>query len=299
MHVRRWIGFGLVVMSAALLACGGGGETPTGPQPRSPLPPPPPKHAPKANAATGSNAGAPASAAKAEQIDVDLVPTRVSPAPKAMPKVAVDVPGVDQFLPASFIQGYKVRPNIRGWDGLPEGSYLQLILDNRPYRAITDLKTPIALMDLAAEGTLGEGEHVLAAFMCRPNHESYKGPDGAAVNRFWVGKKKAPEWSSNAPMLLMNRPFGAYKGSESEDILIDWYVLNAVLSDKEYFVRINLKGPGIKPEGMQRNITEWRPYSIVSAHAGQYELTAELLDKNGNPAPGSWNTTTRTFSVEK
>ena len=69
-------------------------------------------------------------------------------------------------------------------------------------------------------------------------------------------------------------------------------------SQKDNYVHVTLKGPGIKDEKTQ-NIYEWQPYSIVSPHDGEYTIRAELMDKNGNPVPGPWNDTTRTFKVAK
>lgn len=228
-----------------------------------------------------------------------MVPTRVSPEQKPMPTVALEGPGIDQFLPATFVnKDYKIKSKIGNWDKLPAGSYLQLVLDNVPGAPVTDPKSPAKLLDLAPGGDVAPGEHVIAAFMCRPNHESIKGPGGVAVNRFWVGKVNTKDYKSNAPMLILNRPHGAYKGAAADDILVDWYVLNTVLGEKDNYVHVTLKGPGIKEE-LTRNINEWRPYSIVSPHNGEYTITAELMDKNGNPIAGGWNSTTRKFTVEK
>jgi hypothetical protein len=218
-----------------------------------------------------------------------------------MPKVGIEVPSPEQFLPATFLSNkdYKMRAAVRGWEGLAEGSYLQLILDNYPAPPVTDPKAAVKLLGLTPDGNLAEGEHVIAAFMCRANHESYKGPDGAAVNRFWAVKNKGKEFKGNAPMLILNRPYGTYKGAAVDDMLIDFYVLNVLLGDKDNYVHITLTGPGIKQEGLSRNITEWRPYSIVSPHNGEYTITAELMDKNGNLIAGGWNSTTRKFTVDK
>jgi hypothetical protein len=274
---------------AILAACGG----------QPPPPPAPPAPPPTPAASASASAEAPAQPPQ-ELYDVDIVPTRISPAPKTMPKVSIDVPGNEQFVPATFLakKDYKVRPNVRGWEGLPEGSYLQLILDNKPAAPVKDPKAPVLLSDLAPDGNLEQGEHVMAAFMCGPNHESIKGTGAVSVNRFWAIKNTGKEYKSSAPMLILSRPHGTYAGAEADDILIDWYVLNAVLGEKDNYVRITLKGPGIKEE-LSRNINEWRPYSIVSPHKGEYTITADLMDKNGNPVPGIWNSTTRTFNVDK
>jgi hypothetical protein len=284
------VGFSAIAMTAA--ACGGSTPAPATTAPSAKAP---------ASAAPAASSAAPAQQPAAQQFDVDMVPTRVSPPPKTMPHVSVDVPGPDQFVPATFLakKDYKVRPNVRGMEAVGEGTYLQLIIDTVPAAPIKDLKAPIKLVDLVPGGELKDGEHVIAGFLCRANHESVKGPDGIGVNRFWTVKNSGKEYKSNAPMVVLSRPFGTYTGAAADDILVDWYLLNAVLGPKDLTVRITLKGPGIKEEGLVRNITDWTPYSIVSPHSGEYTITAELLDKDYNPVPGIWNNTSRKFKVEK
>jgi hypothetical protein len=278
----------------------GGAPPPAGPTYRpEALAPAPPASAPQAPPAPTVPQLSPSSEAGKPLLDVDLVPSRVSPAPGARVKVSIEAPGFDQLLPSTFLDKYKVRTAVKGIDSMPPGSYVQLLLDGRPFRPLEASKGTAALLELAPDAKLAEGEHLVAAVAARPNHESVKAPDAVAVTRFWTGKKTASEWKSTVPMLLVTRPHGTYKGSEAEDILIDFYPLNVVLGDKDYFVRLTLKGPGIKPEGMQRLIMEWRPYSIISAHAGDYSLALELCDKNGNVASGPWGSVARTFKVDK
>ncbi len=286
------VSVGLISLVTALVAAAcGSAQAPAQPQPTPTTPPP----APSASAPAPA-----ASAAAPEVFDTDLVPTRITPAPSPMPKVALDTPGPDQFLPPTFLKDYKVRPNIGRAEGLPKGAYLQLFLDNRPYdKPITDLKSTIKLTELAPDGSLSEGDHIIAAILCNPNHESIKGQGGVDAHRFTVAKKTpAIDWKSSAPMMILARPHGTYAGAAADDILIDFYVLNALLGQKDNYVHVTLKGPGIKDEKTQ-NIYEWQPYSIVSPHDGEYTIRAELMDKNGNPVPGPWNDTTRTFKVAK
>jgi hypothetical protein len=290
MRQSPWNGAGLLALVIAASACGS--STPKAPTPVAP--------APKASSAPAPSASAASSTQPAAEVfDVDMVPTRISPEQKPMPTVGLEGPGIDQFLPATFVnKDYKVKARIGNWDKLPAGSYLQLVLDNVPGAPVTDPKTAARILDLAPGGELAVGEHVIAGFMCRANHESVKGSGGVAVNRFWVAKVTTKDYKSNAPMLILNRPHGAYKGAAADDILVDFYVLNTLLGDKDNYVHIALKGPGIKEE-LTRNINEWRPYSIVSPHNGEYTITAELMDKNGNLIAGGWNSTSRKFTVEK
>lgn len=286
----------LVGLTTALLVAGasacGGSQSPATTTP----PPAASQAAPKASASAPAPA---ASAAPAVNYDTDIVPTRVTQAPNPMPKVSLDTPGPDQFLPPTFIKDYKIRPNVGRPEGLPKGAYLQLFLDNRPYEKPVDVKGTVKLTDLVPDGNVADGEHIIAAVLCHANHESIKGPGAVDAHKFMVAKKTpAIEWKTNGPMMILASPFGTYSGAAADDILIDFYVLNAVLGQKDYYIHLTLKGPGIKEEKTQ-NIYDWQPYSIISPHDGEYTIQAELMDKNANPAPGPWNNTTRTFKVQK
>lgn len=296
---RRSRLFAYVSVPVLVALAGCGGSSHSGAAAAAPTAPTKARQPTAATSGTATSATPkPGGASEEPLYDVDMSPARISEAPKHMPRVSLDVPGVDQFLPASFLKGYKIRFDASNFDAVPEGSYVQLILDHLPYRAVKP-KAAVGLADLAPDGKLTDGEHIIAAFLCRPNHESVKGAGAIAVNRFWSGKKTEGVWKSNAPMLILGSPSGRYSGAEAGDILVDWYVLNAVLSQKDYYVKLLLKGPGIKEEGLERIVYEWQPYLIISAHKGDYSISVDLRDKNGNVAPGPWNSVTRTFTVDK
>jgi hypothetical protein len=232
-------------------------------------------------------------------LDVNFVPAKVSDSPKKTPRPWIETPGFDQFVAREWIPGYKVIVKVPNWEQAPPGSYLQFLFDGRPLEPITDFKNGLKLLDLVGgEDALGDGEHILAAYVARPNHESIKGPSGVSVHRFWVGKRAPDTYNSREPMLILGSPFGVYKGDAAFDILIDWYVLNTVLEKKDASLHLVLKGPGLPEEGAERYITEWRPWTIVSAKHGEYTLQADLLDKNGHPAKGTWTSVTRKFVVD-
>ncbi len=278
----------------ALAACGGGTSAPVTPAAPPPSSAPAPKPAPEPAA---SSAAAPA-AAPAPKYDVDFVEAKQSPNPDVMPKVSIDIPGFDQVIPASLVSATKVRYKVTNFEKMPQGSYVQFVVDDTPYKPVTDLKTELTLPQLAPGGTLADGEHIIAAFVCRKNGESVKGPNSIAVRRFWTGKRTPGTWDPNKqPLMVLGSPYGTYKLSDGIDPLVDFYVLNAQLGQKDYSIRALLKGPGIKDEGIERIITDWRTQIILSAHPGDYTLQFVLLDRNGDPVPGPGNSTTRKFSV--
>ena len=283
----------LLALVASLVACGSNSakpETPVAP-PVGSAPAPAPNPAPD----TAASANAPSPAPK---YDVDFVEAKASPDPEVIPKVSIDIPGFDQVIPASLVAATKVRYKVTNFDKMPEGSYVQFIVDNVPYKPLTDLKTPLALNTLAPGGSLPEGEHLIAAFVCRKNGESIKNANAIAVRRFWTGKRTASSWDpSKSPLIVLGHPYGTYKVDGKTDPLVDWYVLNAKLGQKDYSIRAVLKGPGIRDEGIQRIITDWRTHIVLSAHDGDYTLQFDLLDGNGDPVPGPGNSSTRKFTV--
>lgn len=230
-----------------------------------------------------------------EKFDVDFVEAKPSAAVDKPPRVTIDVPGFNQFLPASLVANTRIRFKVQGFSDAPEGSYLQFILDNKPFRPVTDPNEKIMLTDLAGAEGLADGEHIIAAFMSYPTHEAIKSEKGIAVRRFMVGKRSDGGWDSNrSPLLLLASPHGTV----AEDPIVDFVVLNASISNSEYSVRTVVTGPGIKPEGIQRVITDWKPWVILSARDGaEYKVDMQLLDPSGEAVP--YGAVSRTFTVKR
>src|SRR5438270_709170 len=114
----------------------------------------------------------------------------------------------------------------------------------------------------APPSRISDGEHVLVAYVCLSNRQSVKVPGGISVHRFWIGKKTDGAYQSTAPMLVLGGPYGKYSGGSADEILIDYYLLNAAVGDKDHAVRMTLKGPGLPEEGTERFTREWRPWNI-------------------------------------
>lgn len=302
--VRNSVRSVVPVIVCILGACSGQpGPTPATPTPES-------TKAPSASARAASSANASGGEAETQAkdqpsapsftlLDVNFVPAKVSDTPKKTPRPWIETPGFDQFVAREWVAGYKVMMKVPNWDQAPAGSYLQFVFDGRALDPITDFKNGVKLLDLVGgEEALADGEHVLAAYVSRPNHEAIKGPAGVSVHRFWIGKHAPDTYNARDPMLILGSPAGVYKGEAAYDILIDWYVLNAILEKKESSLHLVLKGPGLPEEGAERYVTEWRPWTIVSAKPGEYTLQADLIDKDGHPAKGTWTSVTRKFVVD-
>jgi hypothetical protein len=280
----------IVSLGAALAACGGApapARTPEATQAAAAGPSGEP------SGGSGSGEGRALPSPSYTVSDVAIVPAKTADPPKALPKPWIETPGFEQVLGKDWVPGYKVMLKV---PNQPPGSYVQFVMDGRPSEPIKAFRGGIKLTDLAGPDGLGEGEHVLSAHVCLPNRQSVKVPGGISVHRFWVGKKTEGIYESTKPMIVLGGPYGRYSGSEADEVLIDYYVLNAALGEKGHSVRMTLKGPGLPEEGTERFTREWRPWNIVSPHNGEYTLKVELLDPEGNSPPGG--TIVRSFSVD-
>lgn len=283
--------FASLPVALLLGACGGSDLPPPIPPP---APPPPP-----VEVAPAPVAEAPAEPQGPKLPDIAFGPTTPSEQPKVLPKVTILAPKAEQVL-ATKAEDLVIKLDVKNWDTHHGGPHVHLILDDRPYMAIYDPKAPVKIGDLLGPGeTLDEGEHRLVAFASRQNHESVKAKGAASVVRFWVGKKGQSEWKPNAdPMLVFSRPKGTYNGTAADNVLVDFYLLNAKLGELQQ-IKATVSGPGLEETGRFANITEWRPWALNYLRSGDYTITIELLDAAGEPVPGAWNTTTRTITVNR
>jgi len=288
MMIRRCVPLAIAAC-LGLVACGGGETVPAAPTTSAPPPP----------TATAEATAEPEAPPPPPKINVDLMEAKPSPAPDKLPVVRIDGPGRDQPIAKHYAENYKLIYQVTNWKSQPEGSYLQFILDNVPAKPVTDPSQKVKLSDLTEGGKpIEEGEHILALYVARNNHEIVKGPKSVVARRFWVGKKKPSDWSwSKDPIMVIGPPHGTYDGDTAQEILTDFFVLNAELGDKKYSVRLTLNGPGIEDEGMKRYMTEWRPAVIWSPGDGEHTLKAELVQPDGEVAKVPWNPTERKFTV--
>ncbi len=233
---------------------------------------------------------------------VELVEGAPAAAPEKAPTVAFRAPAKDQLIAADKVADFEVKLDVKGWDVPAGGNHVHLFLDGHPYKRLDDTKAPIKIKDIDPSYTLGEGQHVLAAFPSRSTHESVK-PIGKAsplaVVTFFVGKKKGEAtWKPTDPTLVYSRPKGANNGPPpAEGILVDFYLANAELGDGKFSIEATLTGPGLE-SGKKVTIKEWKPWRIQNPRDGAYKLHMVLLDKDGKPVPGAMNDVTREFTVD-
>jgi hypothetical protein len=229
---------------------------------------------------------------------VELSEGSPSPDPPApTPTVAFVVPAKDQLFPLDKVSDVEVKLNVKNWKTAPGDAHVHLILDSHPYKPIFDLKTSFKIGDLAGGQALAEGQHVLAAFPSRANHESVKTKGALALVEFWVGKKGEKEQDITKPTLIYSRPKGDYKGDMGHHVLVDFQLANTTLSTEKNHVHIAVTGPGIDGE-KTADVTKFGvPYYLDNLQEGSYTVKLDLLGADGKALPGAWNSATRQFAV--
>ncbi len=172
-----------------------------------------------------------------------------------------------------------------------KGQHVHIILDNDPYFADYEAGVPFDI------GVLDEGPHTLVVFPSRSYHESVKSKDSVDIVNFYVGKKEGEFMlDESKPTVIYSRPKGKYEGKDAEKIMLDFYIINIKPSDGyqvKYTIRKN------EPDAVEHSITmkEWKPAFITGLTSGEYIITLQLLDKDGNLVEGPFNNTQRAVTV--
>ena len=172
-----------------------------------------------------------------------------------------------------------------------KGQHVHIILDNDPYFADYEAGVPFDI------GVLDEGPHTLVVFPSRSYHESVKSKDSVDIVNFYVGKKEGEFMlDESKPTVIYSRPKGKYEGKDAEKIMLDFYIINIEPSDGyqiKYTIRKN------EPDAVEHSITikEWKPAFVTGLTSGEYIITLQLLDKDGNLVEGPFNNTERAVTI--
>ena len=287
--------FALPLLPAVVaVACGGANDN----LPPPPPPPPPPPVASAAPPPAAPTASASAAPAPPPAPPVELVQGAASPDPPApTPTVKFIAPTKDQVIPAAKAGDLEVKLDVKNWKTAQGDSHVHLIIDDKPYKPLFDLKATVKLSDLPGGDALAEGQHILVAFPSRANHESVKTAGALAVVGFWVGKKGDKVQDPGKPLLIYSRPKGEYKGDMANHVLVDFQVANTTLAADKNHVKVAVTGPGIEGEKTADATKFGPPFYLDNLQNGTYSVKLELLGGDGKALPGPWNSTTHTFSI--
>lgn len=164
-----------------------------------------------------------------------------------------------------------------------KGQHIHLILNNEPY---------IALYETNHEEELEEGHYVALSFLSRSYHESLKHPSAYVLRQFTVGDVEAEEVDLTAEHMFYSRPKGEYTGADTENVMLDFYLVNTELAADGNKVRATVNGEEFM-------IDNWQPYVLNGLPMGENTIQLELLDNDGNVIPGPFNTVERTITLSE
>ena len=164
-----------------------------------------------------------------------------------------------------------------------KGQHIHFILDNQPYSAHYEPEF---------KREMPEGTHYLVAFLSRSYHESVKNANSFIAKKMVVGQAGDDMGVDfDKPTMIYSRPKGEYTGADTENLLLDFFLLNTTLAEDGNKVRATING-------QEFMITEWAPYIIKGLPKGEATIKLELLDADGNLIPGGFNEVTRTVTLK-
>jgi len=154
-----------------------------------------------------------------------------------------------------------------------QGQHIHYILNNDPYTAHYE---PFV------EAELPKGKHFLLSFLSRSFHESIKNGTAFIAKQVNVGLATGDDFDMSAPHLFYSRPKGKYEGHDTHNLLLDFFLLNADLSDDGYKVKATINGNEFM-------LNLWVPYLVEGLMDGEHTFRIQLIDADGNPVPGPFN----------
>ena len=211
------------------------------------------------------------------------------------PQVSIISPQADQVL-----QDTTVTVELQVQDlpifqdpALGMGPHLEVILDNKPYTMVYDLKQPLVFSDLEP------GTHTLRVLASTPWHESFKNDGAYAQTTFHIFTKTTDNNPDSAlPLLTYSRPTGSYG---AEPIMLDFYLTNAPLhlvaqenpedAIADWRIRATVNGQSFI-------LDRWQSIYLKGFKPGKNWVQLEFLDEQGNPVKNVFNNTVRLIDYQ-
>jgi hypothetical protein len=158
-----------------------------------------------------------------------------------------------------------------------KGQHIHFIVNNGPYSA--------HYTDSFSKGFEKES-NVILAFLSRSYHESVKNKNAFILTQ--VGENKI---DLKNEFLFYSRPKGTYKGTDTEKLLLDFYLVNTEISSNGNKVRATI-------QDTEFIIDEWAPYYIKGVPKGEINIKLELIDSSGNLIKTPFNPSKRKVILE-
>ncbi|HNF49835.1 MAG TPA: hypothetical protein PLF48_10670, partial [Chitinophagales bacterium] len=93
------------------------------------------------------------------------------------------------------------------------------------------------------------------------------------------------------PMMFYSRPKGEYTGSETDAVLLDFYLVNCDLAKDGYKVKAEINGTEFM-------LTKWAGYFMEGLPKGKNVIKLTLLDAKGNRVDNQFNPVERTITLK-
>jgi hypothetical protein len=154
-----------------------------------------------------------------------------------------------------------------------DGQHIHFILDNKPYTALYKPEHSVTVPL--------NSEHYLLSFLSRSYHESIKTTAASKLVKFKIDAmgKLTTDATPKEPSLFYSRPKGEYKGEETKNLLLDFYLVNTSLASDGNKVVADINGQTF-------TLDKWGPYEIKGLPMGDNKVKLTLVDKDGNAVTG-------------
>ncbi len=163
-----------------------------------------------------------------------------------------------------------------------KGQHIHFIVNNGPYSA--------HYVD-SFDSKIFDENAVILAFLSRSYHESVKNTNAYVLTK--IGEKNNVDLDNE--FIFYSRPKGTYKGSDTEKLLLDFYLVNTNLSPEGNKVRISISQNEISHEFL---VDEWVPFYIEGLDKGEVSIKLELLNNEGKLIENPFNPSSRTVFLE-
>ena len=159
-----------------------------------------------------------------------------------------------------------------------KGQHIHFIVNNGPYSAYYSNEF---------NKKLEEGNNVILAFLSRSYHESVKNPNAFFLTQIGDGDKI----DLSKEFLFFSRPKGTYTGTDTERLLLDFYLINNSISPTGNKVRATI-------QEAEFIIDDWAPYYIEGLPKGEISIKLELINGEGDLIQTPFNPSVRKVTLE-